>query len=98
MNNTACPTCGHEVLTHHQGLPSEHTHCGSLGYELTCDCPDPFHGRTTPAAEPEHKHLFTIPVEYAVHQNSLNTAGQYRNTTGLSVTKLRCECGEETDR
>ena len=39
--NTAevCPECQHERLRH-----MNHEHCGSLGYELICDCKNPFHG------------------------------------------------------
>jgi predicted RNA-binding Zn-ribbon protein involved in translation (DUF1610 family) len=33
-----CATCNHEVLEHKRG-ERVHTHCGSLGYELICDCP-----------------------------------------------------------
>lgn len=48
-----------------------------------------------PAPKNRHQsHRFIIPVEFRVHQNHLNTGGQYKNTTGMSVTVLMCECGE----
>ena len=34
----SCPDCKHELLEHRVGYSGYHTHCGSLGYELSCGC------------------------------------------------------------
>jgi hypothetical protein len=55
---------------------------------------------STPGPESDHAHRFVIPVE------STNTVTSWYYHSGIaaaavtfaSVTKLRCECGEETDR
>jgi len=55
---------------------------------------------STPGSESGHAHRFVIPVE------STNTVTKWYYHNGIaaasvtfaSVTKLRCECGEETDR
>lgn len=55
---------------------------------------------STPGSESGHAHRFVIPVE----STNTVTAWAYHNNiaaasvTFASVTKLRCECGEETDR
>jgi hypothetical protein len=55
---------------------------------------------STPGPEPGHAHRFVIPVE----STSTVTQWAYHNNiaaafvTVASVTKLRCECGEEIDR
>lgn len=33
-----CPDCEHELLEHRVGYSGYHTHCGSLGYEVSCGC------------------------------------------------------------
>lgn len=53
---------------------------------------------TDKLTQSEHEHQFSIPVEYKIFQNNWNTGGEYVNTPGMAVTKLRCLCGEETER
>ena len=55
---------------------------------------------SAPGSESGHAHRFVIPVE------STNTVTAWASRNGVpvasvistSVTKLRCECGEEIDR
>jgi hypothetical protein len=48
-----------------------------------------------------HEHQFTIPVEWK-YDSDENIGGDYAPAvivlTGKRVTKLRCVCGEETER
>lgn len=47
---------------------------------------------------PQHEHKFVIPVEWYVYAVS-NPLGKHPHPEKRqTVTKLRCACGEETDR
>ncbi len=45
----------------------------------------------------EHSHQFAIPVEWVFIQNK-NVYGEVMGDPRYNVTKLRCSCGEETER
>lgn len=45
-----------------------------------------------------HKHEFTIPVEWAIVPDTDKMGNQLTTDAGRRVTKLRCRCGEETER
>ncbi len=55
---------------------------------------------STPGPESGHAHKFVIPVESTntVTAWILHAGIKTAAVTSTSVTKLRCECGEETDR
>lgn len=55
---------------------------------------------STPGSESDHAHRFVIPVEST---NSVTTWASHNgvpvaSVISTSVTKLRCECGQEIER